>query len=58
MFIWPILLTIIALAMVWYARGVLKTVPRHSPGLNVLEERYVRGEINRDEYLEKKRDLG
>jgi len=32
-------------------------VGRRSPGLDVLEERYARGEINRDEYLEKKRDI-
>ncbi len=31
---------------------------QRSPGLEVLEERYARGEINRDEYLQKKRDLG
>jgi len=30
---------------------------RHSPGLDVLEERYARGEIDRDEYLQKKKDL-
>jgi len=30
---------------------------RRSSGLDVLEERYARGEINRDEYLEKKRDI-
>lgn len=29
-----------------------------SPGLDVLEERYARGEIQREEYLQKKRDLG
>ena len=29
-----------------------------SPGLDVLEERYAKGEIERDEYLQKKRDLG
>ena len=29
-----------------------------SPGLDVLEERYARGEIDREEYLQKKRDLG
>ena len=29
-----------------------------SPGLDALEERYAKGEINRDEYLQKKRDLG
>ncbi len=28
-----------------------------SPGLDALEERYARGEIKRDEYLEKKRDI-
>jgi putative membrane protein len=30
---------------------------RWSPGLDVLEERYARGEINRDEYLQKKQDI-
>jgi putative membrane protein len=29
----------------------------HSRALELLEERYARGEINRKEYLEKKRDL-
>ncbi len=32
-------------------------VERRSSALDLLEERYARGEINRDEYLEKKRDL-
>ena len=31
---------------------------RRSPGLEVLEERYAKGEMQRDEYLQKKRDLG
>ena len=30
---------------------------RRSPGLDALEERYARGEINRDEYLQKKKDI-
>jgi putative membrane protein len=30
---------------------------RRSPGLDALEERYARGEINRDEYLQKKKDM-
>jgi putative membrane protein len=30
---------------------------RRSPGLDVLEERYARGEINREEYLQKKQDI-
>lgn len=29
-----------------------------SPALDTLEERYAKGEIQRDEYLQKKRDLG
>jgi putative membrane protein len=33
------------------------SMERRSSALGVLEERYARGEINRDEYLEKKRDL-
>jgi putative membrane protein len=40
-----------------------RTEPRTSAGdgrssaLTILEERYARGEVGRDEYLEKKRDL-
>jgi len=29
-----------------------------SPGLDILEERYAKGEVQCDEYLQKKRDLG
>lgn len=31
--------------------------PGRPRGLGILEERYAKGEIQRDEYLEKKRDL-
>ena len=34
-----------------------RLLARRSPGLEVLEERYARGEINRDEYLQKKQDI-
>jgi putative membrane protein len=30
---------------------------RRSSGLAILEERYARGEINREEYLQKKQDI-
>jgi putative membrane protein len=30
---------------------------QRSTGLAILEERYARGEINRDEYLQKKQDI-
>jgi len=63
-FIIPLLfLAIIITAVVMlvrYATGWGDHSPRlerRSPGLDVLEERYARGEIKRDEYLEKKRDI-
>jgi putative membrane protein len=64
MFIWPILLIVLIVVAVWYMRGggtpagLLPTVPGQPAGLEVLSERYARGEIGRDEYLQKKRDLG
>lgn len=50
---------IVALIRVLFG-GRGRGVPGHgrSPGLEVLEERYAKGEIQRDEYLQKKRDLG
>ena len=62
MFIWPILL------ICPHRRGLVcarRLAFRRAADVSaafgrsrVLEERYARGEINRDEYLEKKRDLG
>jgi putative membrane protein len=47
--------------VVWALRTITGVGPHHgsrrSAGLEVLEERYARGEINRDEYLQKKRDI-
>jgi len=60
MLLWPIILIAIIVGVVWFMRkdgpqGV--QFRRRSAGLDVLEERYARGEIDRDEYLEKKRDI-
>ncbi len=64
MIFWLLILGLIVFAVAWFVRSApgMSTqppgAPRRSPGLDVLEERYARGEINRDEYLQKKQDLG
>ena len=63
MFFGPILLLLIVAAAIWYFRGGrlpnngLAVIGGRSSGLAILEERYARGEIDRDEYLMKKQDL-
>lgn len=62
MMLWPIILIAIIVGIVWFMRkngsqGIEFTPPRRSTGLDVLGERYARGEISRDEYLGKKRDI-
>jgi putative membrane protein len=57
-----IILMIAVIGVLWlvYALGAARTqnrIGRRSPGLEALEARYARGEISRDEYLEKKRDI-
>jgi putative membrane protein len=58
-----IVLVLIVLLVVWLFRSGSRggerggRLERRSSGLDVLEERYARGEINRDEYLQKKRDI-
>lgn len=63
MIIWVVILIAIVALVVWLVRspvssGMHQLPPRRSSGLDVLEERYARGEINRDEYLQKKKDIG
>jgi putative membrane protein len=62
MVIWVVILIAIVAFVVWLVRsttgpGMHPMPPRRSSGLDVLEERYARGEINRDEYLQKKKDI-
>lgn len=57
---WVVVLIAIILGIVWLVRSVAggqAAPPRRSVGLDVLEERYARGEIKREEYLEKRRDI-
>lgn len=61
---WVIIFALVIAALIWFIRAMTHSAhspsaaQRRSRGLDVLEERYARGEIKRDEYLEKKRDLG
>lgn len=63
MLFWFLILALLIAAVVWLFRrndrssGERPPLSRHPPALDVLEERYARGEIDRDEYLQKKRDL-
>lgn len=62
MIIWVIILIGIVALVVWLVRSLASPAahylpPRRSTGLDLLEERYARGEMNREEYLQKKRDI-
>ena len=62
MIIWVIILALAAAAVIWVVRstasgGMNQPRPDRPRGLEVLEERYARGEVNRDEYLQKKGDI-
>lgn len=66
MIVWIVIIIAVVVAIVWLVRSLagsgghsqLSLGPRRSPGLDVLEERYAKGEIQREEYLEKKKDMG
>lgn len=62
---WVVILIAIIVGIVFMVRSMTfagghhmaHMPPKRSAGLDVLEERYARGEINREEYLEKKKDI-
>ena len=63
MVVWVVVLVAIIAGVIWLVRslagnGGSAARLQRSAGLDVLEERYARGEINRDEYLQKKKDIG
>lgn len=63
MIVWFVVLALVIAAALWFVRSASRSGQqppgggRRSPGLDALDERYARGEINRDEYLEKKRGM-
>lgn len=57
---WLAVLALIVVAVAWLVRSSSSSNQgkgQASSGLEILAERYARGEINREEYLGKKRDL-
>lgn len=56
---WLLIVVLLVGGVIWFMRSYPTGQPTtgHSGGLDVLEQRYARGEINRDEYLQKKSDL-
>ena len=58
---WLGLVAVIVFGIAGFMRGpqhpMSSRLGRRSTGLDILEERYARGEIQREEYLQKKRDL-
>ena len=58
---WLLFLAAIVAGLVWFVRSQplagSQRLDARSAGLKVLEERYARGEISREEYLQKKRDI-
>ena len=59
-FFWIVILAFIVLAVSWAVRGQ-GAGPGQSgtkTALDILQERYAKGEVQRDEFLEKKKDLG
>ena len=54
---WLALLAL-AVALVWRpAGGPHRTQAPRASGLDILQERYARGEIQREEYLQKRKDI-
>jgi putative membrane protein len=57
-----VLWILIVVALVWLAASAARrnrdAAQRGKTALEILEERYARGEIDRDEYLQKREDLG
>lgn len=56
--LWSLLYLILIIVVVVVIVRALGRSGHRSPALALLEERYAKGEIDRAEYLQKKRDLG
>jgi putative membrane protein len=59
---WLVILAGVIGGVLWFVRSQplassQRSLERRSPALEDLEERYARGELDREEYLQKKRDI-
>lgn len=60
---WILIIVGVVLLIVWLVNQTSGISPSNSTGtgksaMDILKERYARGEINKEEFEEKKRDLG
>lgn len=55
-FWWIIILVIVAIAVRWLSQQKGQA-PKEDSAIEVLKKRYVRGEISKEEFEEKKKDL-
>lgn len=59
MIFWLAVIVAVIVGVIWLVRLALQheARPSRSSALDILDERYARGEINHDEYLEKKKHI-
>jgi len=56
---WAIIIAVIVLLVRWAMSSSLRfqSSPRENQAMKILDERYARGEIDREEYEQKRKDL-
>lgn len=60
LFFWVLALVVIGMVVAWFVRGVApagRDVAPTRTAVQIIEERYARGEIGREEFMQKKKDL-
>ena len=56
---WIVIIVAVVMLVKWLAGGSSRfDLPREKSALDILKERYARGEIGKEEFEQKKRDLG
>ena len=56
MFVWPLVFVALVAGVIWFVWSPSRAGGRSS-GLVILEERYARGEIQRNEFLQRKKEI-